>query len=80
MTNLERFNMYTDRGYDHDCKDLIEVSDDTGVMRCWITDDDGKRIPYTTIYKVWTDPRYEEVDFETLKEARAYYKKETGRG
>ena len=80
MTNLQRFNEYTNRGYDYDCSDLIETNDDTGIMRCWIVDDNGKRIPHTTIYKVWTDPRYDEVDFESLKEARTYYKKETRHG
>ncbi len=79
-TNLQRFNRYTAYGYDCEGTDLVPSNDDTGIMRCWIIDDNGKRIPHTTIYKVWTDPRYEEVDFETLKEARAYYKKETGRG
>lgn len=78
MTNLQRFNAYSAWDYDYDGVDLIDTDDGTGIMRCWIVDDNGKRIPNTTIYKVWTDDKCDEADFNSLKEARNYYKEDHG--
>ena len=77
MTNLQRFNTFSAWDYPYEGVDVEWGNDGSGIMRCWIVD--GKqRIPNTTIFKVWISDKYDEADFERLKEAREYYKREHG--
>lgn len=74
MTNVDRFNEYLCCGYDYDCTDVVTGGNDTGITKCWIVDDKGKRITHTIMYQVCTDANYETVEFNTLSEAVEAYK------
>ena len=70
MSNIEKFNKYSsvcERGF-------TDVYNDGkySITKQWLIGENGKRIPYTTVFAVYEDDDGDFPLFGTMKEARTF--------
>jgi len=79
MANVEYFNKPIRDGYDKNC-DCEDIYNDGkwSITNEWIIDDNGKRVPHTTVYCIYEDCDGDYPPCGTLKEAKSILKELKG--
>lgn len=70
MSNIERFNKYSSV-YERGSTDVYNDGK-YSITRQWLIGENGKRIPYTTVFAVYEDDDGDFPLFSTMKEARTF--------
>jgi len=73
MANVEYFNKLIGYGYDKEIEDVF-VDGKWSITKEWIVDDNGKRIPHTTVFGIYEDEDGDYPVYGSLKAAKAALK------
>lgn len=70
MSNIEKFNKYSSV-YERGSTDVYNDGK-YSITRQWLIEENGKRVPFTTVFAVYEDDDGDFPLFDTLKEARTF--------